>query len=61
MLNLGWRQGDAREVRGQVFRALAALVFSRIWVPVGNTGRAKVSAFATMPLPEDLSRVLAKS
>ncbi|HDZ58149.1 MAG TPA: DUF3703 domain-containing protein [Pseudomonas xinjiangensis] len=61
MLKLGWQQGNAGEVRGQIFRALAALLFSRIWVPVGNTGRASVSAFAPMPLPEDLARVLAAS
>ncbi|WP_407070145.1 DUF3703 domain-containing protein [Marinobacter sp.] len=28
------------------------------WVPVENTGRANVSAFTPMPLPEDLARVL---
>lgn len=59
MLRLGWRMRDAGEVRGQIARALAALVFSRIWVPVGNTGRANVSAITPMPLPEDLARVLA--
>lgn len=59
MLRLGWRMRDAREVRGQIVRAVAALVFSRIWVPAGNTGRANVSAIAPMPLPEDLARVLA--
>ena len=61
MLRLGWRLRDAREVRGQFPRVLAALLFSRIWVPVGNTGRARVSALAPMPLPEDLVRVLAQS
>ena len=61
MLKLGWRLGDASEVRGLVVRVLAALIFSRIWVPGGNTGRARVSAFAPMPLPEDLSRVLGES
>lgn len=60
MLRLGWRLRDAREVRGQLSRALAALLFSRIWVPVGNTGRANISAFRPMPLPEDLARVLAR-
>jgi hypothetical protein len=58
MLRLGWRTRDAREVLGQLTRAIAALLFSRIWVPVGNTGRANVSAFTPMPLPEDLARAL---
>ncbi|MEX1214458.1 DUF3703 domain-containing protein [Saccharospirillum sp.] len=58
MLRLGWRLRDKREVWGQIPRILAALVFSRIWIPVGNTGRARVSAFAPMALPEDLAQVL---
>ena len=58
MLRLGWQRRDAREIRGQLTRALAALVFSRIWVPRGNTGRARVSAFAQMPVPDDLARLI---
>jgi hypothetical protein len=58
MLKLGWRTRNIREVLGQLTRAVAALVFSCIWVPVGNTGRANVSAFAPMPVPEDLAKVL---
>ncbi|MCR9189225.1 MAG: DUF3703 domain-containing protein [Alteromonadaceae bacterium] len=58
MLRLGWRTKDFREVLGQSIRTIAALVFSRIWVPVGNTGRANVSAFAPMPVPEDLAEIL---
>lgn len=61
MLKLGWRVRDIREVVGQVTRTFAALLFSRIWVPVGNTGRANVSAFTAMPLPEDLALVLYKT
>ncbi|TYC59485.1 DUF3703 domain-containing protein [Marinobacter sp. BW6] len=61
MLRLGWRTRDVREVLGQSIRTIAALVFSRIWVPVGNTGRANVSAFAPMPVPEGLAEVLGKT
>ena len=61
MLRLGWRTRDFREVLGQLTRTIAALIFSRIWVPVGNTGRANVSAFAPMPVPEDLAEILGKS
>ena len=60
MLTLGWRTRNVREVWGQLTRALAALLFSRIWIPVGNTGRANVSAIAPMPIPEDLVQVLAR-
>lgn len=58
MLRAGWMLGDWREVFGQVPRILAALLFSRIWVPLGNTGRARVSAFRPMPLDEELRRLL---
>lgn len=54
----GWKRRDAREVLGQATRTLAALVFSRIRVPVGNTGGANVPAFRPMPIAEDLRAVL---
>lgn len=54
----GWRRGDAREVLGQTLRMLAALLFSRIWVPEGNTGGANVSALRPMPVSEDLRSIL---
>jgi hypothetical protein len=58
MLGTGLRHADYREVFGQVPRILAALVFSRIWIPEGNTGRARVSALQPMPVPEDLRQPL---
>ena len=58
MLRAGWQARDWREVAGQLPRILAALLFSRIWVPLGNTGRARVSAFQPMPLSDELKRLL---
>lgn len=58
MLKLGTSIGDWREVGGQLSRILAASIFSRIWVPIGNTGRANVSAMKPMPLPDDLRILL---
>jgi hypothetical protein len=58
MLRLGWKRRSAREVLGQATRTVAALLFSRIWVPVGNTGGANVSALRPMPLPDDLRLLL---
>jgi hypothetical protein len=54
MLVAGLRQADYREVLGQMPRMLASLLFSRIWVPRGNTGRARVSSLQQMPVPDDL-------
>ncbi|MGB4074515.1 DUF3703 domain-containing protein [Pseudomonas sp.] len=59
MLILGWQTGDYREVAGQIPRIFAALLFSKIWVPIGNTGRSRVSAFRPMPVPEELQALLA--
>jgi len=58
MLQLGASGRDWREVLGQLSRIIAAAVFSRIWVPLGNTGRANVSAMKPMPIPDDLRRIL---
>ena len=58
MFRVGLQQGDFREVRGQVPRMLASLIFSRIWVPLGNTGRSRVPAMKPMPIPDDLRHLL---
>ena len=52
---------DRREVFGQLKRMVAAAIFSRLWVPPGNTGRANVSAVEPMPIPDDLRRLLEAS
>ena len=54
MLRAGSNQHDYREVAGQVSRIIASVLLSRIWIPIGNTGRARVSALIPMPLPNDL-------
>ena len=58
MLVAGVRRGDYREALGQVPRILASVLFSRLWVPRGNTGRARVSAIKPMPIPEDLRHLV---
>jgi hypothetical protein len=49
---------DPGEILGQLVRIIAAALFSRIWVPTGNTGGANVSAMRPMPIPEDLRGLL---
>jgi hypothetical protein len=61
MLRLGASTGAWREVIGQATRIVAAALFSRIWVPIGNTGRANVSAIKPMTIPDDLRSVLESS
>ena len=58
MLRIGFLRKDTREIVGQCIRVVAALIFSKIWVPIGNTGGTNVSALRPMPIPEDLQQVL---
>lgn len=58
MLKVGWRRRDPTEIRGQVGRIIAALIFSRIWVPFGNTGGANVHPLKPMPIPEEFQVLL---
>lgn len=60
MLKIGWCRRDMVEIIGQVLRIPGALLFSKVWVPVGNTGGAHVSGFKPMPLPDDLRIILEK-
>lgn len=55
MLKIGLTGKDAKEVFGQILRIIAVFPASLFrWVPVGNTGRANVSALKSMPIPDDL-------
>jgi len=59
MLRAAWQLADGRELRGQLLRlSLVPLghLFGRL--PLGNTGRSNVSAFAPMDVPADLKRLL---
>ena len=58
MLGIAWQRRDLREIPGQLTRIVAAALFSRLWVPVGNTGGANVSAMRPMPVPPDLQAIL---
>jgi hypothetical protein len=58
MLRIAWRRRDTFELRGQILRILGAMVISRIWVPIGNTGGANVHPLRPMPIAEDLAAVL---
>jgi hypothetical protein len=62
MLVTGWHARDAREVRGQVLRLIAGGPASALGrYPVGNTGRAQVSAIQPMPIRPDLAEILTKA
>ena len=59
MLGLALRRRLPREIVGQTFRLIVAGPGSLTGrYPEGNTGRADVSAFEPMPVPDDLRAVL---
>ncbi|MGB3794811.1 MAG: DUF3703 domain-containing protein [Alteraurantiacibacter sp.] len=62
MLQLAWRTRDWREVRGQIFRlSLAPIGNITGRLPIGNSGRSNISAFARMEIEPEISRVLDQS
>ncbi len=59
MIGSALRRRDRREILGQLFRLVVAGPGSLTGkYPVGNTGGASVSAFAPMPVPDDLRSTL---
>lgn len=52
------RHNAAREAAGQAWRLAGALLKTWLWVPVGNTGGARVSGLRPMPIPQDLQRLI---
>ena len=60
MLKVGLKRRDFTEITGQVARIFGALCFTRIWVPIGNTGGARVPPFTSMPIPEEFRPLLQK-
>lgn len=61
MLDFAVRLRDWREAAGQLLRlALVPLGSLTGRLPTGNTGRARISAFRSMPVPSDLAVRLAQ-
>ena len=59
MFTAALRRRDRHELAGQLVRIIVAAPGSITGkYPVGNTGGADVSAFAPMPIPEDLQPLL---
>lgn len=58
MLSLALRLGDMREVLGQLLRLPLAGIGSAVGrFPAGNSGRARVSPFEPMEIPEEARRI----
>jgi len=49
-----WHSGTFEKSRVRSQGSFAAVLSSRVWVPLGNTGRARVNALTPMGVPPDL-------
>ena len=58
MLKVGLKKQNYKEVFGQITRIIASVLFSRIWVPIGNTGGTNANPLKPMPVPDDLQKIL---
>lgn len=59
MLKLAIRMRDAGEIWGQLFRIVGAATKTPLGIyPKGNTGGANVWFFRSMPIPDDLQKIL---
>jgi hypothetical protein len=55
MLGFAARQGNTKEVAGQVLRIVGAASKTPLGIyPTGNTGGANISPLKTLPIPSDL-------
>lgn len=62
MLLWGLRYRRPGEVIGQAFRLIGAAALTTVrGVPHGNTGGTNVSAFRPMPIPQDLTEIIARA
>ena len=62
MLQLAWNTRDWREVRGQIFRLFLVRVGNIAGrLPIENSGRSSVNAFARMGIETEIRRVLGQS
>jgi len=56
MYKVGLKTGDVREALGQVVRMIMSIFSIINLVPLGNTGRARISPVKPMPIPADLAQ-----
>jgi hypothetical protein len=58
MLVFGLKTKNSKEIIGQFFRIIASLLFTIIWVPIGNTGGTNISPIKPIPIRKELRNFL---
>ncbi|WP_282073154.1 DUF3703 domain-containing protein [Polaribacter atrinae] len=56
MLIFGFKTKNSEEIIGQALRILAAILFTLIWVPRGNTGGTNISPVKIIPIRKELKK-----
>ncbi|MCG7501842.1 DUF3703 domain-containing protein [Tenacibaculum sp. Mcav3-52] len=56
MLVYGIKTNSSKEIIGQLFRIIASILFTLIWVPTGNTGGTNISAVKPIPVRKELQK-----
>jgi len=54
MLVFGIKTKNSKEIMGQFFRIIASILFTFIWVPLGNTGGSNISPIKPVPIRKEL-------
>ena len=60
MFIYGIKTKNIKEIIGQVFRIIASLIFTLIWVPLGNTGGTNISPIKPIPIRKELQKYFLK-
>jgi hypothetical protein len=60
MFAFGIKTNNVKEMIGQVVRILASLLFTLIWVPLGNTGGTNISPIKPIPVRKELTKYFSK-
>jgi hypothetical protein len=60
MFVYGIKTKDIKEIIGQIFRMIASLIFTLIWVPLGNTGGTNISPIKPIPIRKELQKYFLK-
>jgi hypothetical protein len=60
MFVFGIKTKNTKEIIGQFFRIIASLLFTLIWVPLGNTGGTNISPIKPIPVRKELQKYFSK-
>lgn len=52
----GIKSKNGKEIIGQVLRIMASILFTLIWVPVGNTGGTNISPIKKLSIRKELKK-----